>query len=224
MKAATSRVSGLAKTCRRRADLHDLALAEHGHAVGDGHRLLLVVGDVDRRHAEGGVQALELDAGLEAKLGVEVGERLVEQEEPRLADDGAGEGDALLLAAGELAGAAGEQVVDADLAGGVLHAGGDLGLRHAVHAEREADVLLERHVRVERVVLEDHRDVALARRGEGHVGAVDEHAAGVGDLEAGDDAQRRRLAGAGRAEEGEELAGRDAEVDALQRARRCRSP
>ena len=40
----------------------------------------------------------------------------------------------------------------------------------------------------------------------------------VGDLEAGDDAQRRRLAGAGGAEEGEELAGGDAEVDALQRA------
>ena len=74
------------------------------------------------------MQALELDAGLEAELGVEVGERLVEEEEPRLADDGAGERDALLLAAGELAGAAGEQVVDADLGGGLADAGGDLGL------------------------------------------------------------------------------------------------
>ena len=71
----------------------------------------------------------------------------------------------------------------------------------------------ERHVRVERVVLEHHGDVALARRGEGHVDAVDEHPAVVGDLEAGDDAQRRRLAGARGAEQREELARRDAEVD-----------
>ena len=63
------------------------------------------------------------------------------------------------------------------LARGLADAGGDLGLGDAVHAEREADVLLERHVRVEGVVLEDHRDVALARRGEGHVDAVDEHPA-----------------------------------------------
>ena len=99
-----------------------------------------------------------------------------------------------------------------------LHPLGDLGPGHAVHAEREADVLLERHVRIEGVVLEDHRHVALARRREGHVDAVDRHPPGVGDLQAGDDAEGRRLAGAGGAEEREELTGGDAEVDALQRA------
>ena len=41
-------------------------------------------------------------AHLEPQLGVEVGERLVHQDERRLDDDGARDGDALLLAAGQL--------------------------------------------------------------------------------------------------------------------------
>ena len=86
----------------RRADLLDAALVEHRDAVGDGVRLLLVVGDVDRGDAELALQQLELGAHLDAQLGVEVGQRLVEQQHLGLDHDGAGERDALLLAAGEL--------------------------------------------------------------------------------------------------------------------------
>jgi hypothetical protein len=39
-----------------------------------------------------------------------------------------------------------------------------LGPRRLPHAQAELEVLADRHVRVERVALEDHRDVALARR------------------------------------------------------------
>jgi hypothetical protein len=61
-------------------------------------------------------------------------------------------------------------------------------------------------VRIERVVLEDHRDVALLRRQLVHDAVADEELA-VGDLlEAGDHTQRRRLATAGRPDEDEELA------------------
>ena len=49
------------------------------------------------------MDAPDLGAHLEAQLGVEVRERLVHQHQRRLDDDGAGDGDALLLAAGELA-------------------------------------------------------------------------------------------------------------------------
>ena len=48
------------------------------------------------------MQALDLDAHLRAQLGVEVGQRLVEQEHLRVAHDAAAERDALLLAAGQL--------------------------------------------------------------------------------------------------------------------------
>ena len=53
-----------------------------------------------------------------------------------------------------------------------------------------------------------------------HVGAVEQHlAAGVGRLQAGDDAQRRGLAAAGGPEEHHRLAGVDRQVERLQRAR-----
>ena len=55
------------------------------------------------------VQALDLAAHLVAQLGVEIGERLVEQEDLRIAHDGAADGDALALAAGKLARIAVEQ-------------------------------------------------------------------------------------------------------------------
>ena len=81
------------------ADLLDPAVAQRHDAVGERHRLGLVVGDVEAGGVEGHVQALDLGAHLDAQLGVEVGERLVEEEQLGLAGDGAADGDALALAA-----------------------------------------------------------------------------------------------------------------------------
>ena len=60
------------------------------------------------------MQLLDLGAHLHAQLGVEVGQRLVEQEHLRIAHDGAAHGDALALAAGELARIAVEQRLEAE--------------------------------------------------------------------------------------------------------------
>ena len=56
-------------------------------------------------------------------------------------------------------------------------------------------------------MLEDHGHAAVARRQLVDAAAVEQDLAGVGALESGDNAQKRRLARAGRAEEGNELAG-----------------
>jgi hypothetical protein len=75
-------------------------------------------------------------------------------------------------------------------------------------------------VRVEGVGLEDHGDVALAWREVGDLAAADLDAAVRRLLEAGDDAQERRLAAAGRADEHHELAVGDPERDVVDRAHR----
>ena len=93
--------------------------------------------------------------------------------------------------------------------------GGALGRRGAAELQRVADVLGDRHVRVERVGLEDHRHVAVLRQHVGDVALADQHAAGGDGFEAGDHAQRRGLAAAGGAEQHEELAVGDGEVEAL---------
>ena len=71
-------------------------------AVGDLHRLLLVVGDEHGRDVDLVVQAPQPRAQLGAHLGVERAERLVEQQHARLDRQRAGERHALALAAGEL--------------------------------------------------------------------------------------------------------------------------
>jgi hypothetical protein len=70
-------------------------------------------------------------------------------------------------------------------------------------------------VREQRVVLEHRVDVARVRGPAADVGARQLDAAAVGLLEAGDQAQRRALARARRAEQREELAATDVERDGV---------
>ncbi len=61
-------------------------------------------------------------------------------------------------------------------------------------------------MRVERVGLEHHRDIAICRAGAGHVLAVDDHAPGLVILEACRDPQQRRLPTSRGANQRDELA------------------
>jgi hypothetical protein len=81
----------------------------------------------------------------------------------------------------------------------------------------EGDVLEHRHVRPDRVRLEHHAEVAPIRRNVDPVAArehrsvIDGDFAGVGGFQAGDALQRRGLAAAAGAKQGEELTSRDDE-------------
>ena len=72
-------------------------------------------------------------------------------------------------------------------------------------------------MRIERVVLEHHRHVAVFRRHVVDHLAVDPDLAAGDVLEAGDHPQRRRFAAAGRADQNHELLVRDIEIDAAYR-------
>ena len=91
----------------------------------------------------------------------------------------------------------------------------DLGLGRAQVLEAEAQVLLDAHMRVERVGLEHHRHAARRRQQVVAALAVDVDLAGADLLEAGDHPQQRGLAAAGRADEDGEGAVVDREVDAV---------
>ena len=85
----------------RLADLHHLAAVHDADARPHGHRLDLVVRDVDHRGAEAAMQRRDLAARRDAQRRVEVGQRLVEQEHLRIAHDRAPERHALPLPAGQ---------------------------------------------------------------------------------------------------------------------------
>ena len=110
-EAGDEEIVGPVVEFERRADLLDDAVMHDDDLVGHGHRLDLVVGDIDGRGLQALVQFLDLGAHRDAQLGIEVGQRLVEQEHLRIAHDGAAHGDALALAAGELARIAVKQLV-----------------------------------------------------------------------------------------------------------------
>ena len=172
------------------------------------------MGDVDRGDSGLLDDAPQVVAQAQAQLRVEIAERLVEQQELRLIDEAARKRHALHLTAGErhdrAIGKFREPYKFQYFAGLAV----DLGARHAAMPQRISDVLLDGHVRPDRVGLEHHADIAQTRR---HLHAIGRRrydapanadAPGRGMLEPRDAAQRRGLAAAGGAEQHDDLAGR----------------
>ena len=84
------------------------------------------------------------------------------------------------------------------------------------YAQAERDVLENREVVEQRVVLKDEPHASALRRLTGGVDPVEVDGTLIGMLEAGDDAQQRGLARAGRSEQPHELPGLHRQVDAVE--------
>ena len=161
-EAGDEQVGGAAVDLHGRADLLQLAAAHDRDPVGEHHRLLLVVGDEHRRDAELALQPLDLGAGVDPQRRVEVGERLVHQEDGRIAHHGAADRHALALAAAELRRPAIEQRPEVQHLGRRCRPAAGWSPASSVCWRRPKLMLSRtRHVRVERIVLEHHGDVAL---------------------------------------------------------------
>ena len=108
-----------------------------------------------------------------------------------------------------------EQFGDAQDFRRAAHAPRDVGLVVAGHPQAEAEILFDRHVRIERVGLEHHGDAAIGRLDIVDDLAADRHLA-LGDvLEPGDHAQQRRFPAARRADEDHEFAVGHVQVGAV---------
>src|SRR6266536_2316390 len=81
----------------RRSELLHLPVAHHEHPVAHRERFVLVVRDEDRRQPERPLQLLHPRAGALTQLGVQIGERLVEEQDRGRVDERARERDPLLL-------------------------------------------------------------------------------------------------------------------------------
>ena len=134
MNPATKTLAGLSYRVARGVALLQDAVLEHGDPVAHRHGLDLVVGDVDGGGAQPALQLGDVRAGLHPELGVQVRQRLVHQEDRRLADDGAAHRDPLPLATGERLGLAVEVLLQVEQAGGLADLAGDLGLVDAARA------------------------------------------------------------------------------------------
>lgn len=134
--------------------------------IGEFEGFFLVVGDEEGGEADLVVELAEPEAEFFADFGVEGAEGLVEEEDFGVDGEGAGEGDALALSAGEFVGEAIGEAWELDEIEEVLDAGVDFVLGGALvfgeGVEAEGDVLGDAHVLEQGVVLEDEADAAFA--------------------------------------------------------------
>src|SRR6185437_12212936 len=154
--------------------------AQDGDAIAHGHCLDLVMGHVQRGDAEPGVQELKLGAHLDAEIGVEIGEWLIHEKAGRLAHNRPAHRDPLPLSPGKRRRLAIEEALEPQGSGRGGDTLRDLGAWQTPLLEPKGEVLPHSHMRIERIVLKDHGDVALARIDVGH------HSAAEPDLAAGD--------------------------------------
>ena len=179
-----------------------------------------MLGEDDRR-----AEALDRVEEERGRVGVELGRRLVEQQQLRLERQRRGEADALQLAARELDRLPAPEVQRVDGLERALDARPDLGGRSAEVLEPERDLVRDdRHHDLVLRILEDRRDRPgeLGRAGRPRVEAGDDDPAGEAAAvevrhEPGQRPQQGRLAGAGGAEQRDDLAGLELERDVSQR-------
>ena len=182
----------------------EAALGEHEHPVGEQQGFVDVVGDEQHGGAVAGTQLLHQRVHTDAGERIERAERLVEEEQLRLAHERSGERGTLRLAAGQ------------GLRPVVLVTGqADLAERLATALVGAGPVLAEHHVVEdgrpwqEPWVLEHHR--SALRNGHVTLGAA---------VDPGERAKQGALARPAPAEKGHELAGCQRQVDVAQHVAR----
>ena len=202
----------------RRADLFDAALIHDHHAIGHCKSLFLIVGHEHEGDAEASLEAFDLKLHGAPQLVVEGAERLVEEQHQRLVDHGAGDGHALLLAAGKLMRATVRVLFEMHHAQGFQHPALDLAFRTGLHPKPESHVVAHGHMREQRVILKHGIDLTALRRDVVHPLPADGYVSLIRGLEARKDSQDGRLAATGRPKEGQKLAVADTQINALKRA------
>ena len=220
-KSLVRSLCGLSKTSSGVPCSTMTPLVHEDDAVGDVAGEAHLVGDDDHRHAALGELLHDVEHAAH-ELGVERRGDLVEEHHVRVHRQRAGDGHALLLAAGELRREVVDAVAEAHLrqaARSAIALGLGLGaLQHPLL--REHHVALGGEVREQVEALEHHADLLAhlvdVRLGVVDLGVLEPDLAARGLLETVDAAQQRRLARAGRAEDDDDLALVDVDVDALE--------
>src|SRR5712671_572339 len=125
--------------------IEELSVGQDGDAGGEAFGQGALVGDHDDGHAEGVLDFAEEEEDLLAGGAVEVAGGLVGEQDGGLIYERAGQGAALLLAAGEFAGSMLAAGAEADAVERLRDAAAALAAINFREAQRELDVFFEGH-------------------------------------------------------------------------------
>ena len=199
--------------------LLDYGVVHHHHLVGQRQRLVLAVGDVDEGDAQLALHRLQLGPHADAQEGVQRRKRFVQQQNPRLGDQGSRQRDALLLPARQLRRQPFGQVAHIDQLQQFVGLGMALCLVDALHLQRKGDIVAHAQMREQRIALEHHRGAAPGRGQGGNIAAIQQDGTFGHAFMAGDHPQRGGLAAARRAQQADIALRRKHMVDIAHRHR-----
>src|SRR5689334_2065933 len=172
--------------------------------------------DEDEGDAELALQRLEFELHLATQVGIERRERLIEQKQAGPLDQGACQGNALLLASADAGGLEFCLGSHLDHGQGLLDARGDRVCRTRLDSKPVSNVVFDAEVRKQGVMLKDSVDAAEIGRKQ--VEALSGHVnfAAAGGFKAGDDAQQSSFSRAAFAEDGKKFSFGHVERDVAQ--------
>ena len=196
--------------------LGDGATTQHGDQIGNGEGLVLVVGDQDGRGPVLTQDLLDVGPHRRPHVGIEGGERLVQQEQPGHEGQRPGQGHPLLLSPRELVRVALGQAVQT---GGIEELVHTLS-RPLAPRQAEAHVFSDVEMGEEAAFLRDVADVATLG-GLVVLAVVDDFATDgdgppVRSFESGENAEKGGLPASGRTEHGRDGSGRHLEIEPLE--------
>ena len=191
-------------------------------AIAERDGIVAIVRDVHRAEVQRIVQTHELGSHHRTQLGIEAGQRLVQQQDGRIADQRACQRRPLLLAARELMRVPQSKLLNPCEIQRLLNTRGSFSRRVAPGLQNELQLLSDGEMRPERQVLEhkshataiwrDDRATVLRRKA-----AVQQNSTAIRDVESCDRPEQRRLAGAARSKDDHEFAAGNVEGNVVQR-------
>ena len=203
------------------AGFDDVTVVEPRDGIRHLQHRIHLVGDEEDGEAEVAAQLTEERDDRRRRFGVEAGGRLVGEQDGRAQREGSGDAHPLPLSAGELVREVVGTIGEAHPLEQLADPARGLRGRHAEVLEREGDVLSRRAPGEETVGLEDRTDspasdpqLPLAEPGQ--VLSPDVHRTGGRTLEQVDALREGALPSAAGTHDGEDLAGLDAEVEAVE--------
>ncbi len=164
---------------------------QHHNLVGQGHRFDLIVGDVNHGAAQTLVQAGDFNTHLHAQRGVEVRQRLIEQEHARLCHQRTANRHTLTLTTGERLRLTLQQVCQLENFGNLGHALVNGLFFGAGQLQAERHVLGNGEMGIKCIGLEYHPDAALRRRDIVHTGIANHQITAGDGFQTGNHAQQR---------------------------------
>ena len=214
-EAGNEDVAGVIVQVLRSIDLLDDAITHNNDAVAHGHSFGLVMGNIDEGGSQLLVQLDDLGTHAGTQLSIQVGQRLVKQEDGRVTNHCAAQSNTLALTTGQSLRLTVKQVLDFQDLSSFTNALVDVVLGHLAQFQAECHVLVHGHVRVQSVVLEHHGDVAVFRGNIVDQAVTDVHFA-LGDFfQTCDHTQGGGLTAAGRTDENDKFLISDFQVEIL---------